>query len=171
MKRGIHHALMPRKPAAGVRVRGTCPDGHVTNTVSPPGKVTWRGECMQTDCTHRVLCRRVTGAQSTAPPGAPATSSPPSADGKVPVKRVNFNAPKPKHARAGTGSSSESGTGAPAGAVEQQPVPEPAGVPASPPADGVPAASRGGRVARLIERRGARAHQPRASYSDEFPAI
>lgn len=89
------------------------------------------------------------------------------------MKRVNFNVPKPKHARAGAGAdgSGESGTGSASGAVEQQPVQEPADEPARPPADGVPAAARGGRVARLIERRGARAHRPLASYSDEFPTF
>jgi hypothetical protein len=50
---------VPTKTKAGVRVRGTCTDGHVTETRSDPGRVRWEGLCATPGCGLQVRASRI----------------------------------------------------------------------------------------------------------------
>lgn len=56
--------------AAGVRVRGSCKKGHITETVADKGRVTAQVECSDPGCDERVNCRRIPKDQ--VPPKPPA---------------------------------------------------------------------------------------------------
>jgi hypothetical protein len=65
------------RAGAGVRVRGTCTGGHVTETTSTPGRTTWHGPCANDDCELKVYARRVPGD---TPAEDPTAEKPPPAD-------------------------------------------------------------------------------------------
>lgn len=69
---------MPAKLRPGIKVRGTCTAGHVTETTSDPGRVTAEATCGHGGCTLPVKCRRIPRdrPESTAPAG---TVRPPAA--------------------------------------------------------------------------------------------
>lgn len=81
-----------------MRVRGTCVAGHVTETTSDPGRVTWHGPCATKGCTHQVYAKRVPA--DVRPPTDDAAVVPPPADDDDAVREVSWNVPQPKH---GTG--------------------------------------------------------------------
>ncbi|WP_234457135.1 MULTISPECIES: hypothetical protein, partial [unclassified Streptomyces] len=64
-----------RSGQGNVRVRGTCKDGHTTETVAAKGRVTWNGECAQEACTLPVLARRI--PKDRRPPESPADAQTP----------------------------------------------------------------------------------------------
>lgn len=67
------------KNAPPLKVRGSCPDGHVVETTADPGKATKRIGCTGEGCSHTVVCRRVPVAQQAGPPATP-TVAPPADD-------------------------------------------------------------------------------------------
>jgi hypothetical protein len=70
--------------ANGVRVRGECPAGHVTETVAPRGRVTWHGECSADGCDEKVLAKRI---PRTKAPETPAADS--NGDSQYPFVKVS----------------------------------------------------------------------------------
>ena len=88
---------MPSKHSEGVKVRGACPKGHITQTTSTPGRVTWRGECSDPKCKERVIARRMPAERAPAdqPAGEPEQSAPHTA------RKVSWNAKVPKHQQGG----------------------------------------------------------------------
>lgn len=178
---------MPSKQSAGVKVRGACPKGHVTQTTSEPGRVTWRGECSDPKCKERVICRRMPAerAPAAAPAGEPEQSSPNTA------RKVSWNAQTPKHKQGGGDAGQSGGTDAggaggndddehdyrhagepttgPGQQAAESTVP---GAPAQPgPSNGQPPRGRGaGRLSEHIRsRRTARATRERPQYGTRFP--
>lgn len=174
---------MPSKHSEGVKVRGACPKGHVTQTTSPPGRVTWRGVCSDPKCKERVICRRMPAERTpaAAPAGEPEQSAPNTA------RKVSWNAQTPKHKQGGdagepTGDGGGAGdgdehdyrhAGEPAtGAGQQAAESVVPGAPAEPrPSNGQPRGRSGaGRLSEHIRsRRGARAARERPEYGTRFP--
>jgi hypothetical protein len=76
-----------------VRVRGTCKDGHLTETVSAPGRVTWHGACATEGCENTVYAKRV--PKDVRPPDEPDAQTPPAEDDDE-VREVDFDVPQPK---------------------------------------------------------------------------
>lgn len=169
---------MPSKPSKGVQVRGACRHGHITQTTSPPGKVTWRGECSDPQCKERVICRRAPVEKPPAdqPAGEPEQAAPNTA------RKVSWNAKVPKHQQPG-----DPGAGQPAGDDDEHDYRH-AGEPATgqgqqaaestlPGSSNAPGTENGqprrGRAGRLAEhihsRRTARAARPRPEYRTRFP--
>lgn len=56
---------------ARVKVRGACPAGHITEAVSDPGRVTWKGPCAHDGCTATVIARRAPADPTDPTPAAP----------------------------------------------------------------------------------------------------
>jgi len=102
-----------------VRVRGTCSRGHITETKSDPGRVTWHGPCATEGCDELVYAKRV--PRDVRPPEVDGAQEPPAADNDDDVREVSFDVPQPKR---------------PAGREPAlpEPDPEPAGEPEDGPA-------------------------------------
>jgi hypothetical protein len=75
-------------------VRGTCKEGHVTETTSAPGRVTWHGTCATEECELSVYAKRV--PKDARPPEDKAAKTPTENDEQDTVREVKFNAPQPK---------------------------------------------------------------------------
>lgn len=45
--------------SSGVKVRGTCKAGHITEATAQPGRVTWQGKCADNSCDLQVNARRI----------------------------------------------------------------------------------------------------------------
>lgn len=124
---------MPRRPTAGVAVRGTCPAGHTVDATSSPNRVSWEGTCTHPGCGLKVKAKRVPSERvpaKTAPPAPPAKAAAAGpGNRKLIVTRTPdaTSRPKPRSARA---------AGAPADPVRAS---EPGGV-RGPGPDGVPVA-------------------------------
>lgn len=90
------------KPRGQVRVRATCPDGHVTEATSDPGRVTWEGTCSTEGCEHPVKGRRVPRDVRPAqdPAAQPAPADDPHTVIEVPAYRddpgPSFDEPQPE---------------------------------------------------------------------------
>lgn len=54
-----HYPEANKRRGGRVKVRGTCTAGHVTETTSDPGRITWDGECAADGCSNRVHAKRV----------------------------------------------------------------------------------------------------------------
>lgn len=111
---------MTSKPKASVRVRGTCTAGHVTETRSTPGRVTWEGTCGHDGCQLPIHARRV--PKDTPPP--PADTTGPDPTDRHRVIEVTSYEQQPKHPRpaepakpAGDGPPAADATGADDGAA------------------------------------------------------
>lgn len=178
-------STMPSKHSEGVKVRGACPKGHVTQTTSPPGRVTWRGECSDPKCRERVICRRV----PTEPPapGEPAAGEPEQSAPNT-ARKVSWNAQVPKHKQGGDGDQPPADPRGSTGAGDDgehgyrrdgEPVTGPGqqaaestlpGAPEQPrPSNGQPRSGRGRLAESLRSRRTARAARERPEYRTEFP--
>lgn len=116
----------------GVRVRATCPAGHLTEATSDPGKVTWRGQCAHDGCTAAVVAKRV--PRDLAPvPTADAPAETPNPPDPNSLKRVSYDVPSPRKAKPKPDPVTEPGAG------EPQPVsvlPAPGGQPGGQPGGG-----------------------------------
>jgi len=82
------------KPKASVRVRGTCTAGHVTETRSTPGRVTWEGTCGHDGCQLPIHARRVP-KDTPAPPADTAPADP--TDRHRVIEVTSYD--QPKHPR------------------------------------------------------------------------
>src|SRR6185437_11034686 len=71
-----------------LKVRGSCPDGHVVETTAEPGRATKRMQCTGPDCQHTVTCRRVPVAQQAGPPARPNVEPPADDPRRLNVKKV-----------------------------------------------------------------------------------
>jgi hypothetical protein len=58
---------------AGIRVRGTCAEGHTTEATTEPGRVTNRGPCSHEGCALQVVRKRI--PRETPEADAPATKA------------------------------------------------------------------------------------------------
>lgn len=177
---------MPSKQHEGVKVRGACPKGHVTQTTSPPGRVTWRGVCSDPKCKERVICRRMPAERPPEgePVGEPEQSAPNTA------RKVSWNAQVPKHKQGGDGDAGQPpadprGNGAGDGDDEHdyrhggEPATGPgqqvaeSTLPGSPeqpgPSNGQPRSGRGRLAESLRSRRAARATRERPEYRTQLP--
>jgi hypothetical protein len=57
--------------AAGVKVRGSCSAGHITEAVAEKGRATWNGVCSVEGCGRKVTAKRV--PRDRVPPAPPAS--------------------------------------------------------------------------------------------------
>lgn len=73
---------------ASSRCRGMCDAGHVTETDSPAGRLTWRGECQHPGCSLPIIARRVreSGPAGDAPPPAARPARP----ARRSIKKVTY---------------------------------------------------------------------------------
>lgn len=78
-------------------MRGTCSAGHVTETTSDPGRVTWHGTCADPECDLPVYAKRV--PKDIRPDVDPAAQTPPADDNDDDVKEVDWDVPQPKRGR------------------------------------------------------------------------
>lgn len=133
---------------APLKVRGTCKQGHVTEAVAAPGRVTWQGKCADSGCDLSVNCRRV--PKDRAGDGATAKD----ANDPYRVIRVDSYGRNSGHPNAGDGiivdPGTNSGDGAPAGS---EPVAPGAHAPAVDPIDVDHEPSGGQRLRERFKRR------------------
>ena len=103
---------MTSKPKASVRVRGTCTAGHVTETRSTPGRVTWEGTCGHDGCQLPIHARRVP-KDTPAPPADTAPADP--TDRHRVIEVTSYDQPKHPQPAAPepAGDGSPAATGAP----------------------------------------------------------
>jgi hypothetical protein len=66
---------MSKKP--GAKVRGTCKNGHVTETTAEPTRLTWKGPCSHEGCDLEVIAKRIKTTEAAKEP-----------TGKKPASRV-----------------------------------------------------------------------------------
>ena len=116
---------MTATKAAGVRVRGSCKNGHITETVADRGRVTAQVVCSHDGCEQKVNCRRIP-KDATPPP-------PPASDGTTRVVRIaDYDATS-------SGAQGDDGGFAVVPVTDPEPDPEPGGGPGADPGSAPPA--------------------------------
>lgn len=53
--------------ASGIKVRGSCRNGHVTEATSNPGRLTWEGPCSHEGCDLNLRAKRIPRDEVPAP--------------------------------------------------------------------------------------------------------
>ncbi len=74
--RAVYGRRVPKERPT-VQVRGSCTAGHITDTRSEPGRVTWEGPCGNSTCSRQVQARRVPRARVVAGALSPGSDSEP----------------------------------------------------------------------------------------------
>lgn len=78
--------------ASGVKVRGSCTAGHITEATAPPRRVTWNGTCSHDGCGLPVTARRIPRDRvPDAPPAGDNTSD------QYPFVKVDDYGQLPEH--------------------------------------------------------------------------